>query len=278
MKSTIIRTIVVVVAFLLIMTFRTGVEELLVVPPPPPSPLPPPPSIHLGRGVGNLIFLYSWSILEAMHYGRNVPTPHSLIQDMFPEANLSYRFAVKELPTREGLWREYPHLVAFYLPHRDHFRRFYNPRPLEKRKWAVHVRLDDIGNDHKFYTPLPGSFYRNITPKEEGVRLVYRPPHDEFTKRVLEVVRLSMNVTAETYGGEKEAFYTILSSTHVVLSTSSFSFWAIFLSPFLEKALAPKFGVMLKNEQAGGLGLEDWPLVTLVGEKLTKIGTIKELN
>lgn len=138
------------------------------------------------------------------------------------------------------------------------------------------MRLDDIGGDHIGITPLPSTYYKGIT--EEGVTLVYKPPHDVFTRRMLEIVRLNMNVIEERTGSEQEAFYTILSSTHVVLATSSFSLWAVLLSPYVERVIAPRFGVMLRKEEVGGFGLEEWGLVELRGRDLKRIKRIEELN
>jgi hypothetical protein len=233
-------------------------------------------TIHEGRGVGNLLFLYTHQLLLRKKNKQPLPPIDEKIKQLLPHINESYRFEIGPLWNMTGIWKDtYPHDVRFYLPYRKHLQKWFGTDNIQSASnWTVHVRLDDIGNQHQGFTPLPSSYYKNIT--HEPVRLVYRHPHDIFTNRCLEVVKSSLTVRDLHFPAEKDAFSLLMKSTNLILPVSSFGFWAAFLSPVVKRIIAPAFGCMLCIEPLGGLCLEHWPMVELRGN-FTKITRVEEL-
>jgi GR25 family glycosyltransferase involved in LPS biosynthesis len=242
--------------------------------------LPTNPSIKC-KSLGNQLFLYFYAYLYSLNKGITLPNIYNI--DFFTEKLINNEkkqlninnLDISHIPKFPDN-RCYPHDVRIYQDSVEILKqKLYKHIHLDGGDFGVseitdtdtiviHIRTDNIGNPHKLYTALPQSFYQNIIKKYNKISkvlLVCMKPHDKFTKHVLDsVVQIfyKNDFTIEIqHNSQLEDFKTLLSAKILVISCSTFSFWAAFLGKCTEVHI-PYWGLFIDQKHPGSMYLEDW--------------------
>lgn len=282
---------------------------------------------------GNRLSIYAYNYIYNKHHGLpNINkdativiypiVPKDILQQEksnVPELiKYQYTLIKKHGPGKHS----FPHDVRFYQNYREELIENSVSKDLIKTDYdiTIHVRTDDIGNEHTAYTALPSSYYKNCLKhiyenktKNDGkalnVLIVSKTPHDNFTKKVLEVCvntcktfkelnRNSLNKIDIQHSSLERDFSSLLGSSILIMSMSTFSYWAAFFGPFMKEVHVPGWGLCVDywdNEGgergdrddsvwgvkgAGNMNLDKWhstPKTNIVVHKL-KILKIREKN
>ncbi len=162
----------------------------------------------------------------------------------------------KSYSRTKGGWMPF---VDIYQPFLDQLRSVFlmSPSNYSGKMYdvVIHLRLDDIIGSGDNYSILPLAFYKDALTKIQNKRtvlLVYRQPEDkdktlhlilrETRNAIMQVPGVEI-VDAQT-GTEQEDFNALCFAAPVaLLSISTFSFWASFLSTTIREVHLPYWGI-----------------------------------
>lgn len=120
---------------------------------------------------------------------------------------------------------------------------------------VIHVRLEDVFNEHPYYTLLPLSFYKQVLvaiqvkTKVKSICIVSKPIDDTQHIILNNIQSYVFNLTnvmpiLQINSIEKD-YITFMSTPVFIASTSSFWMWPVFLSSVLKEIHFPIFGQTL---------------------------------
>lgn len=230
------------------------------------------------RRTGNALYDFIFLRLFSIQYGTrfdsssDFPFPfHNMNTSTFQQ-NIGFYY--DEIPN-------YPHDFVYYRNRKQYLIDLLNIEQVPfECDITIHLRLEDIFNDHPMYTLLPLSFYREVFssfPFYSPICIIGKPINKEQVGIVREIEKLALlyfvDVRVRVIGRTiEDDFKTIMSSNILVGSTSSFWFWPAYLSNNVKEIHVPDFGQI----QFMNLSSDDYVTIKKYKLKIKKKLTINE--
>lgn len=216
--------------------------------------------------MGNYLFQYVFWRLMSLRHGRPFAdlVNFKFVHDPFELSAVAGARPQMTLEEWDSFGIDMPigeYMMDFrlYRRHRGLIKTALRPRPHARQyDVAVHVRLDDIFGEQEHYTALPRSFYKRAVAnalaetrserKSASVVLIGRPISRLQYEMIMDVADVISALNDDvrpkivTYGSVSDDMTTLMSSTSVVASTSTFWFWPCFASNVTTSLHVPMWG------------------------------------
>ena len=234
----------------------------------------------LNSGLGNVAARYAYGYLKAVSEGKTwVDKKKSdYLLQFFPSLQTNYIGGEKKnfpemstkILTQYPLMINYPHDIKFFQNHEKELQDLFGTSNItcsEEFDVVIHIRLDDIETAPDFYSFLPASFYRNALnsiEKKDKILIVSKNPSGSLQIAARKVVEMeckkNKNVQQVITRSrmQKDDFWDLMTAKILILSASTFSFWAAFLSPCIKEVHIPNFGVLSDLDKAAPIHAKQW--------------------
>lgn len=215
--------------------------------------------VSFGR-MGNRMYEFIMYRMMASHHCLPLSHEHYNFPRPFDQMDVNKTCLKWDLePFNENI-QVYPFHFKFYRNKRDRLISYLNITQTKRARCDVliHLRLDDVFNDHGGYTLLPLSFYKAAFTRIGQVNTTcfvgsaLEPLHKRHVYDLRHFTR-QYSKTTQWFGTQSiEKDFRVLMSAHIVIgSSSSFWFWPVYLSMHTKEIHVPIY------DQTRAMGLAE---------------------